>query len=99
MLISPGAIQGILPSIINAFAVFLATIFISSCSTVYPGDDLREKAGGGCSSPPVSSRGSGVLGKVSGRRRGCCASEGTTPRLGPAWAAADGGVGLFNVTA
>lgn len=96
MLISPGAIQGILPSIINAFSVFLATIFISTHSAVYPGDDLREKAGGGCSLPPQSSRGSGVLGKVSGCCRSCCTSERTSPKLGPA--AADGGVGLFNVT-
>lgn len=51
MLISRGAIQGILSLIRNAFSVFLATDFVSTCAAVYPGDDWGEKAGGGCSSP------------------------------------------------
>lgn len=54
MLISPGAVQGILPSVINAASVFLATNFVSVCSMVHPGGDSRQEAGGG----------QGVLGKA-----------------------------------
>lgn len=44
MLISRGAIQGILPSEINAFSVFLATLLLVLIQ------EMRAKAGG-CSSP------------------------------------------------
>lgn len=47
MLISRGAIQGILPSEINTFSVFLATLLLVLIQ------EMRAKAGG-CSSPRSS---------------------------------------------
>lgn len=49
-------IQGIISSVINAFSVFLGTVFISTCSVVCLGKNWRDVAGGGYSSPRTQQR-------------------------------------------
>lgn len=92
MFISLGAIQGILLSI-NAFSVVLATIFISTCSAVYPGGSLGEEARGGLQFAPHEQQRFGCFGEGARLAQRPLRLRESHPETGPAWAAPGGGAG------